>query len=203
MVRIEGLKVHFPIKKGFLQRTTDHVRAVDGVDLEIGRGKILALVGESGCGKTTLGKAIIRLIEPTAGTVHYEGQDLLEQDTGAMRQHRSEVQIIFQDPFSSLNPRMMIGDTISEGLAAQGWGKNRNDRLDMSRRALAQAQMDPDVVTDTPTNSPAARGNASALRGAWPCNPSLSSAMRSPALWMCRSRLRFCNCCWNFAKHLA
>jgi peptide/nickel transport system ATP-binding protein len=119
LLNVVGLKVYFPRKSGVLRRTTGHVRAVDGIDVAIGTGKTLALVGESGCGKTTAGKGIIQLIKPTAGKVVFEGIELTGMSAGSLRQKRSEVQIIFQDPYSSMNPRMLVGDIICEGLRAR------------------------------------------------------------------------------------
>jgi peptide/nickel transport system ATP-binding protein len=127
-LKLDNLKVHFPIKKGVLKRTVGHVRAVDGVDLEIPRGKTLALVGESGCGKTTAGKALLQLIRPTDGAVLYDGTDLTTLSNKQLRSKRSDLQIIFQDPVSSMNPRMLVEDIIAEGLVAQNIGANRKER---------------------------------------------------------------------------
>jgi len=127
-LKLDNLKVHFPIKKGVLKRTVGHVRAVDGVDLDIPRGKTLALVGESGCGKTTAGKALLQLIRPTEGAVIYDGTDLTTLSSRQLRPRRSDLQIIFQDPVSSMNPRMLVEDIIAEGLVAQNIGANRKER---------------------------------------------------------------------------
>jgi peptide/nickel transport system ATP-binding protein len=127
-LKLDNLKVHFPIKKGVLKRTVGHVRAVDGVDIEIPRGKTLALVGESGCGKTTAGKALLQLIRPTDGSVFFDGTDLTTLSNKQLREKRSDLQIIFQDPVSSMNPRMLVEDIIAEGLVAQNIGGNRKER---------------------------------------------------------------------------
>jgi len=115
---VRDLAVHFPIRKGLLKRTVGHVKAVDGVSLQVAAGETLALVGESGCGKTTLARAILRLIEPTAGLVSLLGEPLAGLRGEALRRKRAEMQIVFQDPFSSLNPRMKVGEILTEGMAA-------------------------------------------------------------------------------------
>jgi peptide/nickel transport system ATP-binding protein len=118
VLEVRDLAVHFPIRKGLLKRTVGQVRAVDGVSLRVAAGETLALVGESGCGKTTLARAILRLIEPTAGQVSLLGEPLANLRGEALRRKRAEMQIVFQDPFSSLNPRMKVGEILAEGMAA-------------------------------------------------------------------------------------
>ena len=127
---------HFPIRKGVLQRVVGQVRAVDGVNLAIRRGSTVALVGESGCGKTTLGKTLIRLLPATSGAIRFEGRDLAALDERALRQFRRQVQIVFQDPYSSLNPRMTVRDTVEEGMLVHGLGRDRAERRDRVRRVL-------------------------------------------------------------------
>jgi oligopeptide/dipeptide ABC transporter ATP-binding protein len=117
LLEVRGLKKHFPIHSGIFGRVTGHVRAVDGVDLTLEAGRTLALVGESGSGKTTLGRCVLRLIEPTAGTVAFEGRNVLEYDARTMRAARRQMQIIFQDPYSSLNPRMKVATIVGEPFA--------------------------------------------------------------------------------------
>jgi peptide/nickel transport system ATP-binding protein len=120
LLSVRDLKVHFPIRKGVLRRTVGWVKAVDGISMEIASGRTLALVGESGCGKTTAGKAILQLIRPTAGEVVFDGEDLTRLRGAELRARRRSFQIIFQDPYSSLNPRMRVADILAEGMSALG-----------------------------------------------------------------------------------
>jgi len=142
LIRLEGLEVHFPIRQGVLKRTVGHVRAVDGVDLCIQRGQILALVGESGCGKTTLGRAVLRLVEPTGGRVRFDGRDLTGYGRRDMRPMRRRLQFVFQDPASSLNPRLTVATALTEPMAAHGIGENPEDRLETAAQTLVEVQLD-------------------------------------------------------------
>jgi oligopeptide transport system ATP-binding protein len=114
ILKAENLVKHYPIKTGIIRRTTGHVRAVDGVSLELHRGETLGVVGESGCGKSTLGRLLMRLEEPTSGTVWFEGTEMYAQKGSAMRHLRRDIQIVFQDPYTSLNPRKTVGDIVAE-----------------------------------------------------------------------------------------
>jgi len=120
VLEVRELSVHFPVRKGVLRRTVGHVRAVDGVSLALAPGRTLALVGESGCGKTTVGKAVLKLIEPTAGELFLDGENISAHRGEALQHMRRAVQMVFQDPFASLNPRMRIGDIIEEGMVSLG-----------------------------------------------------------------------------------
>ncbi|MCG8558128.1 MAG: ATP-binding cassette domain-containing protein [Proteobacteria bacterium] len=120
LLRVEQLKKHFAVQLGSLRRRVARVKAVDGVSFELHRGRTLGLVGESGCGKSTTGRAILRLVEPDSGRVHFRGQDLLQLDSRALRRARSQMQIVFQDPHSSLNPRQTIGDAVGSVLLLHG-----------------------------------------------------------------------------------
>lgn len=132
LVSVKNLKKHFPITKGLFSRVAGHVRAVDGVSFDIQRGETLGLVGESGCGKTTTGRSILRLIEPTSGDVSFDGQDVVRMSSGDMRALRRRMQIIFQDPYSSLNPRMTVGGMLREALKIHklAEGEARQERID-------------------------------------------------------------------------
>jgi len=145
LLAVNGLKVHFPIQKGLFKRVVGHVRAVDDVSLDIAAGQTLALVGESGCGKTTVGKGILQLLKPTAGNVLLNGEDLTQLRKDVMRQRRGDIQIIFQDPFSSMNPRMMIHDIIEEGMIAQNIGGNKAQRQQRIDELLDQVGLSPEM----------------------------------------------------------
>ncbi|MGI8650295.1 MAG: ABC transporter ATP-binding protein [Rubrobacter sp.] len=124
ILEVKNLKMHFPIKAGVLQRTVGHVKAVDGVDLAVRKGETLGLVGESGCGKSTLARMILRLLEPTEGEVFFEGRDILKMNRKDMLAVRREMQIVFQDPYASLNPRMTVGNIVAEPLVTHGIGSS-------------------------------------------------------------------------------
>jgi len=136
LLEIRDLKVHFPIKKGLFQRTVGHVKAVDGVSISIPKGKTLALVGESGSGKSTIGQAILRLIDSTNGEINFNGVDITKLTQKEMMSYRSKIQIIFQDPYSALNPRMTIGDTIREGMVSLKVGSSDKNIQDNKIKEL-------------------------------------------------------------------
>jgi len=132
LLDVQNLKMHFPITQGIIfQRTVGYIKAVDGVTFSIIRGETLGLVGESGCGKSTTGRAILQLYEPTAGDVFFEGQNLVDLKGEALRRMRRRMQMIFQDPYASLNPRMTVGDIIGEPLVVHNIakGKEKNERV--------------------------------------------------------------------------
>ena len=145
VLEVQDLKKHFPIRRGVLRRVAGHVLAVDGVSLAIRRGETLGLVGESGCGKSTVGRAILRLIEPTDGRITVNGEDITHLDKAALRPYRRRMQIIFQDPFSSLDPRMPAGDIVGEPLRVHGIGSRRERDARVAdifeRVGLRKAQM--------------------------------------------------------------
>jgi peptide/nickel transport system ATP-binding protein len=125
LLQVRDLTVHFPVRRGVFGRVRGHVRAVDRVRLDVAAGETVGLVGESGCGKTTLGRAILRLVEPTAGSVTFDGIDVRALRRGRLRALRRRMQIVFQDPWSSLNPRMSIGAIVGEGLVVHGLARGR------------------------------------------------------------------------------
>ena len=129
LLDVQDLRKYFPVHRGVLGRSVDQVRAVDGVSFRLQRGETLGLVGESGCGKSTTGRAILHLIEPTSGRLIYDGQDLAELDRAQFRAFRRRAQIVFQDPFGSLNPRMTVGGMLAEVLKVHGLGETGADRL--------------------------------------------------------------------------
>ena len=133
LVQVRDLVKHFPVHGGILQRTVGMVQAVDGVSFDIQRGETLGLVGESGCGKTTVGRLLLRLIEPTAGSIHFEGVDITAIKGAALKPYRRRIQIIFQDPYASLDPRTPIGDSIGEGLRIHGIGTPAERRAKVAR----------------------------------------------------------------------
>ena len=146
LIEVTGLKKHFPIKKGLLSRTRDYVYAVDGVSFHINEGETLGLVGESGCGKSTVGRTVLRLLDPTAGSIKLNGRDITHLSKTEMRPVRKDMQIIFQDPYSSLNPRMSAGRIVEEMLRVHDIGTpdERRDRVAslFERVGLRKAQME-------------------------------------------------------------
>jgi oligopeptide transport system ATP-binding protein len=149
LVKVDDLKVYFPIRAGFLQRTIGHVRAVDEISFEVRRGETLGLVGESGCGKSTTGRAVIRLNKPTAGQVHFDGVDLYSLNANDLRRLRRRMQIIFQDPYSSLDPRMTVNSIISEPLETHSLKKGSAKRARVAE-LLEMVGLDPRYVNRYP-----------------------------------------------------
>ena len=150
LLEVSGLKVHFPIHKGVFKRVAGYVFAVDGVSMAIPTGCTQALVGESGCGKTTVGKSVLQLIRPTDGSVRFDKTELTTLGERQLRRLRSDFQFIFQDPYSSMNPRMMVGDIVEEGMIAQGIGKSRKQRRDRVEQLFIQVGLSADHLQRYP-----------------------------------------------------
>ena len=138
LLRVEGLTKHFPVREGVLRTVRGHVRAVDGVSFTLRRGETLGLVGESGCGKSTTGRALLRLVEPTSGQIYFDGRDVLSLEGDDLRAFRRKAQIVFQDPYSSLNPRMMVGAMLEEALSVHGLA---GDAAGRRRRAVSLLEL--------------------------------------------------------------
>lgn len=150
MLSVKDLKVYFPIKKGFFQRVVGHVKAVDGISFDVYRGQTLGLVGESGCGKTTTGRAIMRLLPITAGEVQFDGRDWTKISGRPLQQARRKIQIVFQDPYSSLNPRLTIEGMLTEAMAVHRIGSSNKDRRDRAAQLLQEVGLLPEHLRRYP-----------------------------------------------------
>ena len=144
LLKVEHLKTWFPLKKGLFNRVYDHVKAVDDVSFEVYPGETLGLVGESGCGKTTLGRSILRLVEPSEGKIIFEGKDVMALSGNDLREYRKHAQIVFQDPYSSLNPKMRIGDAIAEPMMVHGFEPDAKKRRDKVCELLTEVGLQPE-----------------------------------------------------------
>ena len=149
LIKVDNLKTWFPIRKGLFSKVVGHVKAVDGVSFAVKPGKTLGLVGESGCGKTTVGRTLLRLIPQTDGTVNFDGKDVFAQSNNDMRLLRRDMQIIFQDPYGSLNPRMTVGTIVGEALKVHGIAKGQ-ELQDRTVELLRKSGLDPEYINRYP-----------------------------------------------------
>jgi len=177
LLEVEGLKKYFPIRKGFLRRTVNHVRAVDDVSFFIERGETLSLVGESGCGKTTTARCILRAVEPSGGTIRFRPKDgkpveITAVPRSQLRPLRRQIQMIFQDPFSSLNPRMTLFDNIGEPLLVNGM-TNREERMERVSELLERVQLAPEYMNRYPHAFSGGQRQRVGIARALALNPSL------------------------------
>ena len=172
LLRITELVKNYPVKGGVLGRAVDQVHAVDGVSFEIAAGETLGLVGESGCGKSTTGRCILRLTEPTAGEIWFDGRDVIALGHRALTAVRRDVQIIFQDPYASLNPRMTVGAIVGEALIIHRLAKSRRQFEERIVELLETVGLGADHMRRYRTSSPAVSGSVSASPARWRCRRS-------------------------------
>jgi len=173
LLRVSDLKVHFPIRSGVFKHTVGHVKAVDGVSFELREGRTLALVGESGCGKTTTGKAILQLIAPSSGLVRFDGKDISGKSKGELRPLRAAMQIIFQDPYASLNPRLRVAEILLEGMRSLGVFQNDTERLAKLEGLLSEVGLPPDSLERYPHEFSGGQRQRIAIARALAVNPRL------------------------------
>lgn len=173
LMRVEHLGVYFPVRRGLLKRVVSTIKAVDDVSLDIWKGEILALVGESGSGKSTLGKALVRLLTPTHGSILFGGSDIGKLSSAAMRELRTDLQIVFQDPLSSLNPRLTIASTLTEPMAAHGIGNSHKEREELAAALLQDVQLPADYLWRYPHEMSGGQRQRIGIARALAVNPKL------------------------------
>ena len=199
LVQIRDLQMHFPVTKGIiLQRQIGAVKAVDGVSFNIKQGETLGLVGESGCGKSTTGRAILQLYRPTAGSVIFHGTDLTKLKGEEMSRMRRKVQMIFQDPYASLNPRMTVGDIIGEPIKVHNLRQGKEVRVRV-QELLQLVGLNPYFINRYHTSSRAGSASASVSRVRWQSSRSSWCVTSRFRRLMCRSRRRS-STCWRISK---
>jgi peptide/nickel transport system ATP-binding protein len=173
LLEVKDVKVHFPIRKGVLRRTVGHVKAVDGVSLELRAGRTLAIVGESGSGKTTLGKGVLQLIPPTGGTVRFQNQSITERSKAELRPLRGAMQIIFQDPYASLNPRLRVSEILLEGMRSLAVGNSDKERIVLLGRLLSEVGLPAESLDRYPHEFSGGQRQRIAIARALAVNPRL------------------------------
>ena len=189
LIVVSNLVKYFPVRAGLLQRVVDWVQAVDDVGFTIREGETLGLVGESGCGKTTIGRTMLRLLEPTSGTVLYDGTDVFKLPGSQMKGMRRNMQIIFQDPYASLDPRMPIGESVMEGLNVHGIG-TRRERFETMIETLKKVGLEDYHARRYPHEFSGGQRQRIGIARAWLCGPGSSSATSRSQRWTYRSSPR-------------
>ncbi|MEG0259994.1 MAG: dipeptide ABC transporter ATP-binding protein [Lysinibacillus sp.] len=173
LLKVENLKTHFPIKKRFLKKEKHFVKAVDGLNFYVNKGETLGIVGESGCGKSTMGRSILRLIEPTEGKVTFNGKEITSLNEGDLRKMRGEMQIVFQDPYASLNPKMTVGAILREALQTHGIGKGFKERSNKVQELLVKVGLSPIHINRYPHEFSGGQRQRIGIARAIAVNPSL------------------------------
>jgi len=190
LLQVRGLYKHFPIRAGLLQRQVGAVKAVDGVDFDVYRGETLGLVGESGCGKSTTARLVTRLLDPTAGTISWEGNDIANLSRSQLKPLRREMQMIFQDPYSSLNPRKTVGTIIGEPFIIHGEEPDEGKRKKRVQELMEQVGLNPEHYNRLPHQFSGGQRQRIGVARAIALKPKLIVADEPVSAWTSRSRPR-------------
>lgn len=173
LLSVKDLKTYFPIKKNLLNKSRHFVKAVDGISFQVNKGETLGIVGESGCGKSTMGRSILRLIEPTEGSIKFEGNEVTTLKRTDLRKMRKEMQIVFQDPFASLNPKLTVGAILSEALTTHQLGQNAKERKEKVKELLVKVGLSPNHIGRFPHEFSGGQRQRIGIARAIAVNPSL------------------------------
>ena len=173
LIEVRDLKMHFPMHRGMFGRAAGSVHAVDGISFQIGSGETLGLVGESGCGKSTAGRALLRLLQPTSGEIRFRGEDITNLSTDAMMPFRQRMQMIFQDPYASLNPRMTVGDIVGEPLVIHRMGGGRLERRERVAQLFERVGLRPEQIHGYPHEFSGGQRQRIGIARALALNPAL------------------------------
>lgn len=173
LLQVDDLKTHFPIGKGLFKRNQGFVKAVDGISFQVHRGETLGIVGESGCGKSTMGRSILRLIEPSSGSVQFERQEVTTLNRSQLRKLRGDMQIVFQDPYASLNPKMTVGAILDEALSTHQIGSNEKQRKELIADLLARVGLSPSHIGRYPHEFSGGQRQRIGIARAIAVNPSI------------------------------